>query len=211
MRGLYVITDRELARGRADEDVVLAALKGGARVIQLRDKHSPRPALLATGRLLAELCRDHGALFIVNDDPRLATEMGAHGVHLGPTDMPPDQARAIVGPDAIVGWSIKDSVDMARRAQELGVDYVAVGSIYATTTKAGAREVGLAPIRLVKEAVRLPVAAIGGLNRHNLAPVIGAGADMACVISAAVAADDVQLACSELTRIIEERWERPSS
>jgi thiamine-phosphate diphosphorylase len=211
LRGLYVITDRGLSHGRSDEEVVAAALRGGARVVQLRDKESPRPELIRIGRRLSELCREAGALFIVNDDPHLAAEVGADGVHLGPDDMAPDEARAILGPRAIIGWSVKASVDAAQRAQDLGVSYVAVGSIFPTTTKVGAREVGLDAIRQVRTEVSLPIAAIGGISARNLGGVIDAGADMACVISAAVAAPDVQLACSELARILEERWERPSS
>ena len=203
LRGLYVITDRGLARGRSHEDVVAAALRGGARIIQLRDKDAPREELLAVGRRLAKLCGDAGALFIVNDDPALAAEVGAGGVHVGPSDPPPDEARRIMGADAVVGWSIKGSVETARQAQARGVSYVAVGSIFATTTKAGAVEIGVDAIRRVREAVSLPVAAIGGINATNVGEVIRAGAGMACVIGAAVAAPDIQLACREISRIIE--------
>lgn len=202
LRGLYVITDRQSAHGRNHEEVVAAALRGGAHIIQLRDKEATRDELLATGKRLSELCRDAGAVFIVNDDPTLAAEVGASGVHVGPTDTAPDEARQILGPDAIVGWSIKASVETARRAQELGVSYVAVGSIFATSTKVGAVEVGVGAIERVRAAVELPVAAIGGINSANLGDVVRAGADMACVISAVVAAPDVELACRELCRII---------
>jgi thiamine-phosphate diphosphorylase len=202
LRGLYVITDRQLARGRSHEEVVGAALRGGARIIQLRDKEAPRDELVETGNRLAQLCKQAGALFIVNDDPELAAEVGAGGVHVGPTDTPPDEARRILGPDAVVGWSIKASVDMARQAQELGVSYVAVGSIYATSTKAGAVEVGVDAIRRVRAAVSLPIAAIGGIKAANVGEVIRAGADMVCVISAAVAAPNIELACREIWHIM---------
>ena len=211
LRGLYVITDRGLSRGRTHEEVVAAALQGGASIVQLRDKDASRDELLRTGRELARMCRDAGALFIVNDDPGLAAEVGAAGVHVGPTDMPPERAREIVGPDAIVGWSIKASLDTARTAERLGVSYVAVGSIYPTSTKAGASPVGPETIGRVKAAVGLPVAAIGGINASNVGAVAEAGADMVCVISAAVAAENVTLACSELLRIMNVRWERAST
>lgn len=205
LRGLYVITDRQLSRGRSDEEVVAAALKGGANIIQLRDKERPRSELERVGRQLARLCHDSGALFIVNDDPYLAEEVGADGVHVGPTDLPPDRARSIVGREAIVGWSIKASVETAREAQALGVSYVAVGSIYPTSTKAVAKPVGIQAIEQVRAAVSLPVAAIGGINTSNVAPVVAAGADIVCVISAAVSAPDITLACQELLRIMGER------
>ena len=205
LRGLYVITDRSLARGRSHDEVVAAALQGGAGIIQLRDKDAPRDERLATARRLARLCRDAGALFIVNDDPHLAAEAGADGVHVGPSDTSPDEARRIMGPRAIVGWSIKDSVETAERAAELGVSYVAVGSIFPTATKPGAQPVGLDALRRVRAAVSLPLAAIGGISRGNLAAVVAAGADMACVISAAVAAEDIALDCTELWRILHTR------
>lgn len=205
LSGLYVITDRQLARGRSHEEVVEAALEGGASIIQLRDKEATKPELLRTARNLARLCRDAGATFIVNDDPALAAEVEADGVHVGPSDMSPDRARAIVGPDAIVGWSVKASVEMAQRAEELGVSYVAVGSIYPTSTKAGASAVGVETIQHIRQAVSLPIAAIGGINAANIAPVAAAGADMVCVISAAVGSLNVGLACRDLLRIMNTR------
>src|SRR5438552_4275473 len=211
LRGLYVITDRGLARGRSHEEIVAAALRGGAHIIQLRDKDLPQAELAELGMRLGRMCHDAGALFIVNDDPEVALQAGADGVHVGPTDVPPDQARAILGPEAIVGWSIKSSVETARQAEQLGVSYVAVGSIFPTSTKEGATPVGVDAIGHIRQAVRLPVAAIGGINAGNVGTVVDAGADMACVISAAVAAPDVTLACSELSRIMMERWERASS
>ena len=200
LKGLYVITDRGLSRGRGDDDVVAAALRGGASVVQLREKELAPEDLLPLARRLAAMCRQAGALFIVNDDPELAAAAGADGVHLGPTDMPPARARAILGPGAIVGWSIKASVEAAHQAEQLGVSYVAVGSIFPTTTKAGATPVGVEAIGQVRAAVKLPVAAIGGINAGNVAPVMAAGADMACVIGAAVSALDVEAACRELIR-----------
>jgi len=211
LRGLYVITDRGLSRGRTHQEVVAAALAGGAHIIQLRDKDASRDELVRTGRELARMCRDAGALFIVNDDPEIAAEVGADGVHVGPTDMPPERARAIVGPAAVVGWSVKASLDTASEAERLGVSYIAVGSIYPTTTKAGASSVGPETIGRIRAAVSLPIAAIGGINAGNVGPVADAGADMVCVISAAVGAENIALACSELVRIMEERWERASA
>lgn len=211
LRGLYVITDSQLARGRSHEQVVQAALRGGAHIIQLRDKERSRAELAPIGRRLADLCRQAGALFIVNDDPDLAAEIGADGVHVGPTDMPPEDARRIVGPEAIVGWSIKASVETAQHAEELGVSYVAVGSIFPTSTKAGASAVGPEAIRRVRQAVSLPVAAIGGITAANVAQVVDAGADMVCVISAVVGVADVERAALDLAHIIKTRWERASS
>jgi thiamine-phosphate diphosphorylase len=200
--GLYVITDRRLSLGRSHEDVVAAALRGGATTIQLRDKSCPRHELIATGRRLAQLCREAGASFIVNDDPAVAAEIGADGVHLGPEDPSPAEARTLMGAGALVGYSAKASPELARQAEEAGADYVVAGSIFPTTTKEDATVVGLEAIRAIKAAVSIPVAAIGGIGPGNIGSVIQAGADVACVISAAVAAEDVEAACRDMVERI---------
>ena len=193
-----MITDRALSAGRSHEDVVAAALRGGATAIQLRDKTCGRAELVATGRRLAQLCRDAGATFIVNDDPAVAAEIGADGVHLGPDDPSPAAARAILGSRAVIGYSAKASPELAQQAESAGVDYVVAGSIFPTSTKADATVVGLAAIRAITAAVRIPVAGIGGIGSANGGSVIEAGADVACVISAAVAAPDVEGACRQM-------------
>ena len=203
LRGLYVITDRHLAGGRDHEEVISAALAGGARIIQLRDKELGRAELLETARRLANLCVQAGALFVVNDDPSLAAEAGAGGVHLGPSDASPAAAREVLGQEAIVGWSVKGSLELARQAAGSTVSYVAVGSIFPTSTKAGAVVVGLPAIAAIREVCPLPIAAIGGVTAANARSVAAAGADMVCVISAAVAATDVENACRRLAREIE--------
>ncbi|HEU0167939.1 MAG TPA: thiamine phosphate synthase [Chloroflexota bacterium] len=200
--GLYVITDRGLSRGRSHEEVVAAALRGGAATIQLRDKACPRDELIATGQRLAKLCRDAGATFIVNDDPAVAAEIGAGGVHLGPEDPSPVQARAVLGAQAVIGYSAKASPELAREAEAAGADYVVAGSIFPTSTKENATVVGLAAIRGIKAAVSIQVAAIGGIGPANIASVIEAGAEVACVISAAVAAQDVEAACRDMVQRI---------
>jgi len=200
--GLYVITDRDLSRGRTHEEVVAAALRGGASTIQLRDKTCSREELMATARRLAQLCRDAGATFLVNDDPAVAAEVGAGGVHLGPEDPSPAQARAVLGTAAIVGYSAKASAELARKAEAAGADYVVAGSIFPTSTKENATVVGLEAIPRIKSAVGIQVAAIGGIGPANIGSVIEAGADVACVISAAVAADDVETACREMVERI---------
>ncbi|MDE3076497.1 MAG: thiamine phosphate synthase [Chloroflexota bacterium] len=202
--GLYVITDRGLSRGRSQEEVVRAAVKGGAAVVQLREKMLPRPELLQLALRLRDICREGGAAFIVNDDPELAAEVEADGVHVGPEDPSPAEARRIVGRTAAIGWSVKGSAELAREAAGLTVDYVAAGAIFPTQTKAGAQVVGVHSIRSVKEASGLPVAAIGGITLENVASVIRAGADWACVVSAVVAADDVEAAARSFTETIEQ-------
>jgi thiamine-phosphate diphosphorylase len=212
MYGLYVITERWQGRGHAD--VARAALAGGARAVQLRDKEMPVRGLLAAAAELREICAKAGALFIVND--RLDVAMAAHadGVHLGPDDMPVAAARrALVGCERrrfIIGASVA-TVEEAQQAVADGADYVSVGSMFVTGTKpdAGA-PVGPQRLAEIRRAVSLPVAAIGGISVDNVAEVMRAGADAAAVISAVSRADDMEAATRDLARIIDEtRQARP--
>ncbi len=202
--GLYVITDSAQSRGRSNEEVVTAAVRGGASVVQLREKSLDPAALKSLAVRLLEICRAGGTTFIINDDPVLTAEIGADGVHLGPEDPSPTAARTILGSRALIGWSVKGSVEMARQAAGLGVDYVAAGSIFPTGTKAGAIVVGTGMIGQVRDAARLPVVAIGGITLANVSSVIAAGADLACVASAVVGAEDVEETCRRFVELISE-------
>lgn len=201
--GLYVITDSGLSRGRSDEEVVRAAVRGGATVIQLREKNLARPALRELALRLLDICRTGGAAFIVNDDPELAADIGADGAHVGPDDPAPSEARRLLGPNAELGWSTKSSMELAGQAKSLGVSYVAAGSIFMTTTKAVTRGVGVDVIHQMKQASGLPVAAIGGINLDNVASVAKAGADYVCAISSVVASKDIEATCRRFNEIIE--------
>ena len=196
--GLYVLTDEGLARGRSTIDVVVAAIRGGADAIQLRAKGLTTRQQVELGRALRALTREAGVLFIVNDRADVAVAVDADGVHVGPDDLPPADARAIVGPDRIVGVSA-GTVEEALAARDAGADYLGVGAIYATATKADAgAPVGPGRIAEIKARVGLPMVGIGGINRYNLGDVIAAGADGVAVIGAVVAADDVEAAAREL-------------
>jgi hydroxymethylpyrimidine kinase/phosphomethylpyrimidine kinase/thiamine-phosphate diphosphorylase len=181
IRGLYVITDG--SRGETLFARVQAALRGGATIIQYRAKEPGESDRLAEARRLCELCRKSGALFVVNDDPRLAAACDADGVHLGQQDMSVAEARSILGPDRIIGTSNR-TVAQAVDSEQAGADYVAVGSIYPTGTKKDAVHVGLETLRGVRKAVQLPLVAIGGIDRNGAGPVLDAGADALAVISA---------------------------
>lgn len=198
--GLYVLTDERLARGRATVEVVAAAIRGGADAIQLRAKGLPTRELVDLGRRVRELTHAAGILFIVNDRADLAVALDADGVHVGPDDLPPDLARRVVGPERLVGFSA-GSVEEARYGRAAGVDYLGVGAIYGTQTKADAGEpVGPGLIAAIKREVDLPVVGIGGITPENAAPVIAAGADGVAVIRAIVAAEDVEVATRAFTR-----------
>jgi thiamine-phosphate diphosphorylase len=187
LRGLYVITD-ERAAGEISignhERIARAAINGGARIIQLRAKSTPAAELPGIARALRSLTRRAGVLLIINDDPQLALECGADGVHLGPDDLSPGQARRVLGAEKIIGVSCGDTLE-ARGAFQNGADYIGAGAIFATASKADAgAPIGLEKLSDIVAATPLPVAAIGGIALQNISEVAGSGAQMACVISA---------------------------
>ena len=203
--GIYVIVDPEATRGRPVIEVARASLEGGARVVQLRDKLRDKGPMLETAHELRALCDEFGALFVMNDHADVALVSGAHGLHVGQTDLPVEAARRILEPSQIVGSS-NGTVDEAVRSSADAVDYIAVGAIYSTTTmgKSGRRALGPEMVRRVKSAVSLPVVAIGGINETNIKDVAAAGADCACVVSAITFADDPRAATRRLVGLFED-------
>lgn len=203
LRGLYVLTDPDLRPDRSAEEVVQAALDGGAKIIQLRDKHLPTPALMEVARRLGEMTREAGALFLVNDRVDVALAADADGVHLGPDDMTPRDARRLLGPNRLVGVSV-GTVEEARAAAPFA-SYLGVGAIFGTKTKSDAGPpVGVARIAELKAAFpQLPLVAIGGIGADNIGAVAGAGADAAAVVSAVVVAPNMREAVRDLARRFE--------
>ena len=203
IRGLYVIIDPAACRGRSPVAVAQLALEGGASIVQWRDKAQPardKGEQLDDARAIDALCREHDALFIVNDHADLAIAAGADGVHVGPHDLPVRDVRRIVGGDMIVGASTNNAEE-ARAAVAAGATYVAVGSIFPTASKGNTRPADLDRVREVKAAVDVPAVAIGGINAANIARVIAAGADATAVISAVCGADDPRAAALELSAV----------
>lgn len=198
LRGLYVITDGRFGDGGAAESgagdrhiaMARAALSGGARIIQLRDKSMTTARLLPVARELRCLTRRSGALLIVNDRVDIALACDADGVHLGPDDLPVADARRLLGPHCIIGVSCGD-VEAAHRAEQCGADYIGAGAVFTTATKddAGA-PIGIDNLRAIVNVTTLPVAAIGGIDERSIARVVEAGACMACVVSAVATAGD---------------------
>jgi thiamine-phosphate diphosphorylase len=186
---LYAILDRSVAGGRDLPGLLDAILRGGCRLIQLREKTMPLAELLPLAERLAERCREARALFIVNDRADLALAAGADGLHVGQDDLPARRARALLRPGMVLGVSTHDP-DQARRAVADGADYVAVGSIFPTTTKPGFQLVGPELVRRVRPEVPVPLVGIGGITADNAGAVLAAGADAVAVISALCAARD---------------------
>lgn len=197
---LYVILDHAAARGRELPALLEAVLAGGGRVVQLREKTMPMAELFPLARTLRERCRRAGALFIVNDRADLALALGADGLHVGQEDLPAAAARRILRPGMILGVSTHDE-PQARRAREDGADYIAVGSIFPTGTKAGFQLVGLDLLRELRPRLGVPVVAIGGITEANAAQVMEAGADAAAVISAVCGTPDPREATARLLEV----------
>ena len=197
---LYVISDAVLARGRSHLEVARAALEGGADAIQIRDKSSTAYNLSLISAEIQPLARKFGAAFFVNDRVDVALLAGADGAHVGQEDLPAREARRLLPRPRLIGVSA-GSKEEARRAEREGADYVGVGPVFATATKPDAGEpLGLEELSHIAAAVRIPVVAIGGITRENVAQVFAAGASGAAVVSAVVAADDMAAAARALKR-----------
>ncbi len=195
---VYVITDRRLAGDRSILDVVRAAIRGGATVIQLREKEATTREMVELGQALLQITREAGVPLIVNDRVDVALAIDADGVHVGQDDMPAAIARRLIGPDKILGVSA-ETVEEALAAQRDGADYLGVGDIYGTTTKPDAGPpIGLEGLRRIVEAVTIPCVGIGGITPENAAAVVKAGAAGVAVVSAVMAAPDPEEATRRL-------------
>lgn len=199
--GLYVLIDPELTAGREPLAVAEAAIRGGARILQLRDKSHDKGDLLPLASALKDLCHANKVMFIINDDADMARAVDADGLHVGQSDLPVEKARLVLEPHQILGRS-NHSVEEALESERLGVDQIAVGAIYPTASKEKTHGAGLEALRQVRAAVHLPIVAIGGINADNVQPVIEAGADAVAVISAvSLAADPEQASRTLVERI----------
>ncbi|MCM2264009.1 MAG: bifunctional hydroxymethylpyrimidine kinase/phosphomethylpyrimidine kinase [Desulfuromonadales bacterium] len=195
IKGLYFITPS--ASGEQVLAATRAALCGGARVIQYRDKERTCEVQVELGRQIGEMCRKGGATFLVNDAPALARDCDADGVHLGQGDSSVAEARSILGKGKLIGVSTR-TVEQARQAEQAGADYIGLGAMFPTGSKDDAELVGVERLRQVRQAVGLPIVAIGGISYGNAAEVIDAGADALAVISAIAADPQPVLAAREL-------------
>jgi len=193
---LYLITGIEDTAADPAE-LVRRALEGGVDIVQLRDKAADRAALLRAGRLFRALCDEHEALFIVNDDPGLAVECAADGVHVGQDDMAVEDARAALGPEPLIGISTHDpdQIDAALRS---AADYLGVGPVHATPTKPGRPAVGESLVRVAAARADRPFFAIGGIDAANAGAVVAAGARRIAVVRAIRDAEDPRAAAVAL-------------
>jgi len=200
---LYAIIDSRFSFGKSYESLAKAAIKGGAKIIQLRDKVLSTKKLIGIGIKIKELCAKKSVLFIVNDRVDIALAIDADGVHLGQEDMPTKTARKILGPEKIIGYSTH-SLQQAKAVDASVVDYISVGPIFATQSKPQYKAVGLKFIKKVRKAVKLPFVAIGGIKPENAKDVIRSGAGRVAVITAISEAKNPVAATKGLLRKIRE-------
>jgi thiamine-phosphate pyrophosphorylase len=200
-----LITDRARLRGRALEEAVSAAVDGGVTVVQLREKDLPAAELYDLAVTVHAVVRGR-ALFVVNDRADVALAAGADGVHLPERGLPVRKARELAGGSCIIGRSVH-SAEAALRAVDEGADYVQAGAVYETASKPGAAPGGLDLVRQVRDAVEVPVVAVGGVTAQRARELIDAGADGLAVIGAILDAPDVRAAAAALRAALDEAFE----
>jgi thiamine-phosphate pyrophosphorylase len=176
-----------------------SALKGGADILQLRDKDLSGRELLALAVQLRELCRKYGALFIVNDRLDVALAAKADGAHLGQEDLPVKEAKRLVPENFIIGCSTH-SLEQAKKAEEDGADYIGCGPIFKTPTKPDAGSVGMGLVRQYREHIKIPFVAIGGIDLSNVKDIVNAGAPCVAVVRALFGAEDVEASAREFKK-----------
>ena len=200
---LYAITDRHWLNGQTLKSQVEKALKGGATMIQIREKDLNEKDFLLEAEELLALCRSYNVPFIVNDNVELAVKIGADGVHVGQSDMNARDVRALIGNDKILGVSTQ-TVEQALFAQECGADYLGVGAVFPTGSKDDAEVLDRKTLMDICKAVSIPVVAIGGITKDNVRELKGTGIAGISVISAIFAQKDIQNATAELLKRTEE-------
>lgn len=202
LRGLYVITDEQLHPGRTHAQIARAAVVGGARIIQIRDKTASDRTFYEAAVEVRRIATEAGALMFVNDRVHIAAAVGADGVNIGQNDIPVHAARKVLGSEAVIGVSA-DCLEQALRAVEDGADYVGFGPVFPTATKLDtAPASGIERLREVCGRAGVPVVAIGGIGLSNIEQVYAAGAACAAVVSAVVCAEDMASATEGLCAMV---------
>lgn len=194
---LYAVTDRYWLNGETLYEQVEKTLKGGATFVQLREKELDDDTFLAEAIEIQELCRRYKVPFVINDNVEIARKMNADGVHVGQSDMEAGDVRALLGEDKILGVSAQ-TVEQAILAEKRGADYLGVGAVFYTGSKADADDVSHETLKAICEAVSIPVVAIGGIGKHNVLELSGSGICGIAVISAIFASEDITSATAEL-------------
>ncbi len=203
MMRLYAVTDRSRLFGESLSERVEKALRGGVTCLQLREKNIDRDMLFVEAQEIKAQCHRYKVPFIINDDVETAIACSADGVHVGQKDMEAGCVRKLIGEDMILGVSVQ-TAQQARLAEKNGADYLGVGAVFPTDTKADADYVSYDTLREICGAVSIPVTAIGGICEDNINRLLGSGADGVAVVSAIFASDDAENACRRLYKLSKE-------
>jgi thiamine-phosphate pyrophosphorylase len=199
---LYLVTDRKLMSSPTLRDAVESAIRGGCTVVQVREKTAESLEFFETARGVKALTDRHRVPLIINDRIDIALAVDADGVHVGQRDLPAGEARRIIGPDKILGVSAS-SLDEALAAVEAGADYLGVGAVFATGTKAGADIAAMDELRRIRGKISVPIVAIGGINKTTAPMFKGVGIDGFAIVSAIMGAPDIEAAAREMRGIFD--------
>jgi thiamine-phosphate pyrophosphorylase len=194
---LYAVTDRMWLNGQTLAQQVESALRGGATCVQLREKELNDEEFLAEAIEIKALCTAYNIPFIINDNVDVAIKCQADGIHVGQMDMAAGDVRQRIGKDMILGVSTQ-TVEQAQKAVEQGADYLGVGAVFSTQTKADAKPLSHNIVRDICKAVRVPIVAIGGITKQNILQLSGTGVDGVALVSAIFAAKDIESECRQL-------------
>lgn len=194
---LYAVTDRSWLNGETLYSQVEKALKGGVTFVQLREKNLDQAHFLEEAKEIKELCKKYQVPFVINDNVEIAAAIDADGVHVGQSDMEAGDVRAKLGKDKIIGVTAK-TVEQALLAEERGADYLGVGAVFHTGSKADAKEISHETFKKICAAVKIPVVAIGGISKDNVMQLAGYGMDGIAVISGIFAQPDIEAAARDL-------------
>ena len=193
---LYLVTDSDILKDRNFYECIEEALKGGVTMLQLREKEASGKEFLEKAIKLRELTKKYNVKFIINDRVDIAMLCDADGVHVGQSDIPANEVRKLIGKDKIVGVSAR-TVEEALTAKENGADYLGVGAMFTTRTKLDAKSVSIEKLKEIKELIKLPVVAIGGLSLSNIDKLKECNVDGYAVVSAILGAENIKLECEK--------------
>lgn len=200
---LYAVTDRSWLGNETLYEQVEKALKGGATMVQLREKELDEAAFRQEAEEILKLCRNYHVPFIVNDNVELAKSIGADGVHIGQSDMELTRAREMLGQDAIIGVTAK-TVEQAKAAETGGADYLGSGAVFGSSTKLDAKPMDHALLQEICESVHIPVVAIGGITGENVMKLTGRGMAGVAVVSGIFACPDIEAGTRKLRERVEQ-------
>lgn len=200
---LYAVTDRAWVGKQTLYEQVESTLKGGVTCVQLREKNQSEEEFLREAIEISSLCKKYNVPFIVNDNVKIAIECNATGVHVGQDDCEVSEVRKLVGDKMIVGVSAHD-VEEAKKAVASGADYLGVGAVFSTSTKADTDVLSFETVKAISDAVDVPIVAIGGINRENILKLKGTGVDGAAIVSGIFATEDIEAECKTLLALSEE-------